>query len=103
MTPDEWRSLTSEERAHVWPYLSPKERAQFLDTSALNPSLIEYEGQRIEVTHFGPPAERERFQVGRSTGWRPVHLRLYNRRSHGGVPIHRDERWEDIRVIKRRL
>lgn len=47
----------------------------------LVPELVGLEGRRVEATVYG---ERVRFNVGKSTGWMPGHLRLHNRASHGG-------------------
>lgn len=47
----------------------------------LVPALVGLEGRRVEADYFG---ERIRFQVGRSTGWMPVHIRLHNARSRSG-------------------
>jgi hypothetical protein len=52
------------------------------DNSDLTPQLIGLEGWRVEVvTDYG---EKRRFIVGKSTGWKPIHLEVYNRRSLGG-------------------
>jgi hypothetical protein len=52
------------------------------DLSDLSPQLIGLEGWRVEaITTYG---EIRRFYVGMSTGWRPVHLEVHNRRSRGG-------------------
>lgn len=50
----------------------------------LVPALRGLEGRRVECTHYG---ERIRFNVGKSTGWMPVHLRIHNSRSHGGEAL----------------
>lgn len=47
----------------------------------LVPELIGLEGRRVEATVYG---ERVRFNVGKSTGWLPLHLQLHNRASRGG-------------------
>lgn len=53
---------------------------QILDD--LSYQLTGLEGWRIEVeTFYG---EVRRFIVGRSTGWKPVHLEIKTRRSFGG-------------------
>lgn len=45
------------------------------------------EGWRIEVeTFYG---EVRRFIVGRSTGWKPVHLEIKTKRSFGGSPAEK--------------
>ena len=53
----------------------------------LSPQLIGLEGHRVEVvTTWG---ETERFIVGRSTGWMPIHLSRKLRTSSGGFPCSR--------------
>ena len=48
----------------------------------LTPQLLNLEGWRVEVeTIYG---EIRRFIVGKSTGWKPVHLEVKTRRSLGG-------------------
>lgn len=49
----------------------------------LEPALRGLEGKRVEVV--APDGERNRFYVGRSTGWFPCHLEIKTRRSTGGV------------------
>ena len=51
----------------------------------LDPQLIGLEGQYVEVVNkFG---EKERFWVGKSTGWVPTHLAIKRRGSSGGMPV----------------
>ena len=47
----------------------------------LEPALIGLEGKRVEVA---APNHKERFYVGKSTGWMPAHLAIKTRRSSGG-------------------
>lgn len=48
----------------------------------LTPQLRGLEGRRVEVVDkYG---EKRRFNVGKSTGWIPIHLEVHNRRSTGG-------------------
>jgi hypothetical protein len=66
----------------MWDAFTPYEREQRRDNSALSPQLAGLEGWRVEVvTTYG---EKRRFIVGKSTGWRPCHLEVKNRRSMGG-------------------
>jgi hypothetical protein len=54
----------------------------------LVPQFIGLEGKRVEV-HYPVPTGgtvRERFYIGKSAGWLPVHLALKTRRSTGGLP-----------------
>lgn len=72
MTQERWQSLT------------PAQRDEQRDNSDLLPQLVGLEGWRVEVVdHDG---ETRRFYVGRSTGWKPVHLEVKTRRSMGGGP-----------------
>jgi hypothetical protein len=65
-----------------WAKLTAHERERLRDNSGLTPQLVGLEGWRVEVeTTYG---EKRRFIVGRSTGWRPCHLEIANRRSSGG-------------------
>lgn len=60
---------------------------RLIDNSDLDPRLTPYHdnGQRIEVEYdFG---EKERFYVGKSTGWKPIYLAIKKRNSHGGGAI----------------
>lgn len=65
-----------------WDALSSSERDAIRDNSNLNPQLLGLEGWRVEVTNAD--GERHRFIVGMSTGWRPCHLDISRRNSHGG-------------------
>ena len=68
--------------ATTWATLTPAQRKAQCDLSGLTPDLIGLDGWRVEaVTTYG---ETRRFIVGRSTGWKPCHLEVFNRRSHGG-------------------
>lgn len=65
-----------------WDAFTPAQRATLRDNSGLTKQLIGLEGWRVEVkTTYG---ETRRFIVGKSTGWRPCHLEIANRRSMGG-------------------
>ena len=57
--------------------------------SQLTPELIGKEGKRVEVLHKWPGSQpiRERFRVGKSTGFIPCHIELSNRRSIAGPPV----------------
>jgi hypothetical protein len=56
-------------------------------TCELSPQLTGLEGHRVEVvTTYG---ETRRFNVGKSTGWLPIHLEIHNRRSTGGGSAER--------------
>jgi len=65
-----------------WQQLTPAEKHEHRDLSDLSSQLSGLEGWRVEVeTTYG---EVRRFIVGRSTGWRPIHLEVKTRRSVGG-------------------
>ena len=56
------------------------------DESDLTPELIGLEGCRVEIAR--PNGERERFWVGKSTGWMLCHLAIKTRRSRGGEAVY---------------
>ena len=62
----------------------------------LTPQLAGLEGRRVEVTDLY--GETHRFQVGKSTGWLPIHLELSNSRSTGGIGAGRA--YASVRVIR---
>lgn len=54
-------------------------------SSELTPELVGLEGKRVEVvTSWG---EKNRFIVGKSTGFIPCHLEIKKRNSSGGSPV----------------
>jgi hypothetical protein len=73
-----------------WDALSPAERDAIRDLSWLTPQLNGLEGWRVEVVTapntFSKGGTTKRFIVGRTRGWRPIHLEVFNRRSRGGAP-----------------
>jgi len=71
-----------------------------MDYSDLDPRFEKYfdSRERVEVTwkpgfkdYFGYGArtagKKARFYVGKSTGWKPVFLQIYSKRSYGGAAI----------------
>lgn len=67
----------------------------------LTPQLIGLEGKRVEVVSKWPKSgavERERFWVGKSTGWIPCHLSIARRNCHGGPAVCLGE-IQSVRVI----
>lgn len=70
----------------LWSRLPRHIRAESADNSQLCAELVGFEGCRVSATHYG---ERIHFKIGKSTGWRPIHIRLHNARSHGGEGIMR--------------
>ena len=67
--------------------------------ACLTPQLIGRENTRVEVTDAD--GEKQRFQVGKSTGWMPVHLELHNKASSGGYPVY-GAPFQSIREISTR-
>ena len=62
-------------------------------SSELCPQLIGLEGKRVEVTRSS--GEKERFIVGKSTGFIPCHLEIKRRDSSGGSSA-----WSDIKSVR---
>jgi hypothetical protein len=64
----------------------------------LTPQLVGLEGKRVEVTDcYG---ERRRFQVGKSTGFIPIHLELHNKSSKGGPAVY-GAPFQEVEIIWR--
>jgi len=55
-------------------------------TCMLTHQLIGLEGKRVEVEDAD--GQKRRFQVGRSTGWLPIHLEIARRTSSGGGAVY---------------
>jgi hypothetical protein len=55
----------------------------------LEPRLIGLEGKRVKVT--SPDGTVSRFNVGKSTGWLPIHLEIKTRASSGGCGVYLPE------------
>lgn len=66
-----------------WQSLPVHERERLQDYSDQSPQLTPWLGWRVEVVDMG--GEKRRFIVGRSTGWKPIHLEVLTRRSYGGM------------------
>ena len=82
--------------------LSEKARLYWVETGRklnveINAQLANYHGKRVEVTQDG---QKERFWVGKSTGWCPTLLRIKTRRSMGGDAISFDEKFDSIVVVR---
>ena len=78
-------SELSEMTQERWNAMTPAQRDAVRDLSDLSKQLIGFEGWRVEVYDVDSMKPR-RFIVGRSTGWRPCHLEIHNRRCHVGQP-----------------
>lgn len=62
----------------------------------LSPQLIGLEGKRVEVvTEWG---ETNRFWVGKSTGWLPIHLEITRQGSSGGCAC--SHTYKSVRVVR---
>lgn len=80
-----------------WMALAEAQREALRDYSGLTEQLLGLEGYRVEVLdRYG---QTRRFNVGRSTGWRPCHLEVHNARSLGGTPAH--SHYQSVRIIRR--
>jgi hypothetical protein len=79
-----------------WLTLTPAEKERARDMSGLCPQLKGLEGARVEVVDND--GTKRRFNVGRSTGWRPCHLEIHNARSIGGGAAMSSYR--SVRVIR---
>src|SRR5664280_2750322 len=67
--------------------------------SELTPELEGLEGRRVEIVNaYG---ERQRFYVGKSTGFIPVHLEIARRNSTGG-PAVMGTPFRSVRVLEAR-
>ena len=80
----------------TWNSMSHEAREKVRDNSNLSPQLIGLERMRVEVeTTYG---ETRRFWVGKSTGWKPIHLEVKTTRSLGGDPAARA--YKSVRVVR---
>ena len=61
-------------------------RTGWRSSSELTPQLIGLEGKRVEVTTAD--GEKRRFQVGKSTGFIPIHLQIARRNCHSGMAVY---------------
>jgi hypothetical protein len=57
----------------------------YRSNSDLTPEFIGHEGRRVEVVREN--GTRERFIIGKSTGWIPEHLEIKRRDSRGGGTV----------------
>lgn len=84
---------------NAWQKMTPAERQAHVDLSDLRPELSGLEGWRVEATDsYG---EVRRFYVGKSTGWKPIHLEVKTRRSMGGDACDR-RGYTNVRPLYRR-
>lgn len=80
-----------------WDRLGPAAKDKLRDLSDLSPQLVGLEGWRVEVEDMH--GETRRFVVGRSTGWRPIHIELKLRTSDGGMAAAKEYR--SVRKIEK--
>lgn len=66
-----------------WDALSAIDRDKIRDISELHPKLIGLESRTIICMRNG---KIRKFRVGRTTGWRPVHLAM-SRNAHGSSDV----------------
>jgi hypothetical protein len=88
--------MSPRDQSVIWNSLKETEKVTFRDLRCLSPQLRGYEGYRVEVSgeHY-----KYRFIVGRSTGWKPVHLEIKTKRSHGGGAASKF--YDSVKVIER--
>ncbi len=67
-----------------WSAMTDVQRDEMRDLSGLTPQLLGLEGWRVE-TESMTGNFTTRFIVGRSTGWKPIHIALSRRDSSGGI------------------
>ena len=91
-TPDHWRAYWQAME------LGAKHAAKTATRcpAELEPALIGLEGKRVEMT--APDGAKERFYVGKSTGWMPCHLAIKRRDSTGGCAVYLPE-GATVRVV----
>lgn len=71
-----------------WDAIPRHQRESLRGNSGLTKQLVGLEGWRVEVkTTYG---ETRRFIVGKSTGWKPCHIEVNNRRGMGGPAAARE-------------
>lgn len=81
-----------------WCALTPQERKRRTDTSGLHQKLIGLEGKHVRVypkRKFG----RSTFRVGKSTGWKPVHLAVSRGAVGSSDVIAPEEHFERVDVL----
>jgi hypothetical protein len=81
----------------TWENLPEWQKNSLRDYNSLTPQLTGLEGMRVEVvTDYD---ETRRFIVGKSTGWKPIHLEIAQRNSSGGGGAERH--YKSVRVLYR--
>ena len=80
-----------------WESIPRYERLKIRDESSLSPLLIDKEGAKVQIVLTDGTIER--FRLGISTGWRPVHLKMANSRALGSSDIVDPKIIASVRVI----
>lgn len=80
----------------TWVKLSKQEQESLKDFSDLTSQLVGLEGKRVEVVDIH--GETRRFWVGKSTGWKPIHLEVKTTRSLGGDAA--DKFYKSVKVVR---
>ena len=83
-----------------WDRLTERRRAELRDCSELHPELVGLEGKVVHVTPDRGEGCLSTFRVGRSTGWRPVHLAMPKGAIGSSDVISAAERFTTIRVVR---
>lgn len=83
----------------TWRDMPEHKRAKLRDLSDLTPELIGLEGRRVEVVDKW--GEKRRFYVGRSSGWKPIHIEVKRIDSTGGIGVM-GAPFKSIRVLNKR-
>lgn len=90
--------LTNSMTGELWSTLPPAIREQCRDNSSLTPQLIGLEGCRVEVVDDAGE-KPHRFIVGKSSGWKPIHLEMPTSNAHGRGSAAK--KYASVRFIER--
>jgi hypothetical protein len=82
----------------AWKLLSSHEREVMRDNTRLNPKLIGLEGKRVRVTPKRTDGYST-FRVGKTTGWRPVHLAMRSNAYGSSDIVSHTEHFESVTVL----
>ncbi len=77
-----------------WAMMSASERDKARDNSDLIPEVVGHEHHRmVGIIRAGweegnkKEGDKKHFTVGKSTGWKPIHLSIHSERSMGGSSL----------------
>lgn len=93
MTKTDFLALDNNAKYAYWRDADTIQKAALRDTSGLHAPFVGLEGCRIEVSERS--GYKRRFIIGKSTGWKPCHLEIARRDSHGGASL-----WVDFDSFK---